>query len=350
MGVNIDSLDTPVTEAEQAWLDSLSEEEKEVPVVEATDDEISNVTDDIAGNVFVDGDGEEAIEEDDTTATEKTAEELAAETATIIDDKPAPAIVNELPEGETLEALGDELVLVNASLEEAKTKIDTLSAALTEKMTKLEELAEALDDGVIGDGKYNLEKVKLESEIAKLNTAIDKATDAKADSEVKAADLNKKVEVAENHQAKQVEALQKAWIDDTASFLTLPENAIFAKDPEAEKAIADMVGVIHRRAVAKGVTLSNADVLNQARAAARVIYPDIPEPTAKSAVTKKDVPIKPKHKPEPPVTLGGVNKAVDNDTSGQDPLERIDRAPREARNKAYRDMNPKERASYLGLN
>jgi chromosome segregation ATPase len=348
MGVQIESLDIPPSPEEQAWLDSLNEEEKEVPVTEATDDEVSNIADDIAGNVFVDG--EEVIEEDDTTATiaEKTAEELAAETATKIDDE-VVKVVDPLPEGETLETLGDELVLVNASLEESSGKIDTLSDSLTEKLTKLEELAEALDDGVIGDGKYNLERVKLESEIAKLNTAIDKETAAKAEVETKAADLNKKVELAEQAQEQQVAKLQQEWVDDTAKFLTLPENAIFAKDPEAEKAIADMVGVIHRRAVSKGITLSNADVLSQARAAARVIYPDIPEPTIKPPVTKADVSVKPKHKPAPPVTLGGADKAVDNDTSGVDPLERIDRAPREARQKAYRDMSQKEKDIYLGL-
>lgn len=346
MGVQIESLDIPPSPEEQAWLDSLNEEEKEVPVAEAADDEVSNIADDIAGNVFVDG--EEVIEEDDTTATitEKTAKELSAETETKIDD--AAATVEELPEGKTIEALADELVLVNAALEEANDKIDTLSDALTEKMTKLEELAEALDDGLIGEGKYNLEKVKLETEINKLNTAIDKETSAKADVETKAADLNKKVELAEQAQEQQVAKLQQEWVDDTAKFLTLPENAIFAKDPEAEKAIADMVVVIHRRAVSKGITLSNADVLSQARAAARVIYPDIPEPTTKPPVTKAGVSVKPK-KPAPPVTLGGADKAVDNDTSQVDPIERIDRAPREARHKAYRDMSRKEKDVYLGL-
>jgi chromosome segregation ATPase len=347
MGVQIESLDTPPSAEEQAWLDSLNEEEKEVTVVEATDDEVSNVADDIAGNVFVDG--EEVIEEDDTTATikEKTAEELAAETATKIDDA-ASATVEELPECETIEALADELVLVNAELKESSDKIDELSDKLTEKLTKLEELAEALDDGIIGDGKYNLERVKLEAEIAKLNTVIDKETAAKSEIETKAADLNKKVELAEQAQEQQVAKLQQEWVDDTAAFLTLPENAIFAKDPEAEKAIADMVGVIHRRAVAKGITLSNADVLSQARAAARVIYPSIPEPTTKAHITKEGVSVKPK-KPAPPVTLGGADKAVDNDTSQVDPIERIDRAPREARHKAYRNMTRKEKDVYLGL-
>ena len=342
MGVQIESLDIPPSAEEQAWLDSLNEEEKEVPVVEATDDEVSNVADDIAGNVFVDGEGEEATEEDDTADTEATA------TATKIDDA-AAATVDELPEGETLEVLGDELVLVNAVLEEASDKIDELSDTLTEKLTKLEELAEALDDGIIGDGKYNLERVKLEAEIAKLNAVIDKETAAKSEVETKVADLNKKVEVAEKAQEQQVAALQQAWVDDTASFLTLPENAIFAQDPEAEKAIADMVSVIHNRAIAKGIVLSNADVLSQARAAARVIYPSIPESITKPPVTKEGVSVKPKNKPAPPVTLGGVDKAVDNDTSQVDPIERIDRAPREARQKAYRDMSKKERDTYLGL-
>lgn len=342
MGVQIESLDIPPSPEEQAWLDSLNEEEKEVPVAEATDDEVSNIADDIAGNVFVDGEGEEATEEEDDTADTE-----ATDTATKIDDA-AATTVEELPEGETIEALADELILVNAVLEEASDKIDELSDALTEKLTKLEELAEALDDGLIGDGKYNLEKVKLETEINKLNTAIDKETAAKSEVETKAADLNKKVELAEQAQEQQVAKLQQEWVDDTAKFLTLPENAIFAKDPEAEKAIADMVGVIHRRAVSKGITLSNADVLSQARAAARVIYPDIPEPTTKPPVTKAGVSVKPK-KPAPPVTLGGADKAVDNDTSQVDPIERIDRAPREARHKAYRDMSRKEKDVYLGL-
>lgn len=348
MGVNIESLDTPPTPEEQAWLDSLSEEEKEVPVIEASDDEVSTTAEDIAGNVFLElGDEENAEEHDDDTDPIKAEEEAAAAEAKpddkLLDD------ANKLPEGESLEALNDELTLINAAIEDAAAKVDEVSDDLTAKMKALEELAEALDDGLIGDGKYNLEKVKLETEIAKLNTAVDKAASVKAENEAKAAEINKKVEVAQQHQEQEVAKLQQVWVDDTIAFMSLPENAIFAQDPEAEKAIADMVGVIHKRAVAKGITLSNNEVLAQARAAAKVIYPDIPDSTNKPVVKKEGVQVKPKHKPEPPITLGGVEKAVDNDTSGKDPLERIDRAPRDTRNKAYRNMTKQERDIYLGL-
>lgn len=344
MGVNIESLDTPPTPEEQAWLDSLSEEEKEIPVIEASDDEVSTVAEDIAGNVFLEAEDEHIEGEDDETATEKTEEQLAAEAAKTVED--APGDDSKL---QNLEALSDELILVNAALEDAAAKVDEASDDLTAKMTALEELAEALDDGLIGDGKYNLEKVKLEAEIAKLTAAVDKAAAIKAENEVKAADLSKQVEAAEQQQEQVIAKLQKEWVDDTANFLALPENAIFAKDPEAEKTIAEMVGVIHKRAVAKGITLSNNEVLAQARAAAKVLYPAIPDSSNKPIVKKEGVQVKPKHKPEPPITLGGVEKAVDNDTSGKDPLERIDRAPRDTRNKAYRNMSKQERDAYLGL-
>jgi len=344
MGVNIESLDTPPTPEEQAWLDSLSEEEKEIPVIEASDDEVSTVAEDIAGNVFLEAEDEHVEAEDDEAATEKTEEQLAAEAAKTVED--APGDDSKL---QNLEALSDELILVNAALEDAAAKVDEASDDLTAKMTALEELAEALDDGLIGDGKYNLEKVKLEAEIAKLTATVDKAAAIKAENEAKAADLSKQVEAAEQQQEQVIAKLQKEWVDDTATFLALPENAIFAQDPEAEKAIADMVGVIHKRAVAKGITLSNNEVLAQARAAAKVIYPAIPDSTNKPVVKKEGVQVKPKHKPEPPITLGGVEKAVDNDTSGKDPLERIDRAPREVRQKAYRDMSPREKEIYLGF-
>lgn len=337
MGVNIESLDTPPTPEEQAWLDSLSEEEKEIPVIEASDDEVSTVAEDIAGNVFLEA-------EDDEADTEKTEEQLAAEAAKTVED--APGDDSKL---QNLEALSDELILVNAALEDAAAKVDEASDDLTAKMTALEELAEALDDGLIGDGKYNLEKVKLEAEIVKLTATVDKAAAIKAENEAKVADLSKQVEAAEQQQEQVIAKLQKEWVDDTATFLALPENAIFAKDPEAEKTIAEMVGVIHKRAVAKGITLSNNEVLAQARAAAKVLYPAIPDSTNKPIVKKEGVQVKPKHKPEPPITLGGVEKAVDNDTSGKDPLERIDRAPRDTRNKAYRNMSKQERDAYLGL-
>ena len=346
MGVNIESLDTPPTPEEQAWLDSLSEEEKEIPVIEASDDEVSTVAEDIAGNVFLEAEDEHIEGEDDDTATEKTEEQLAAEAEAAKTVEDAPGDDSKL---QNLEALSDELILVNAALEDAAAKVDEASDDLTAKMTKLEELAEALDDGLIGDGKYNLEKVKLEAEIAKLTAAVDKAAAIKAENEVKAADLSKQVEAAEQQQEQVIAKLQKEWVDDTANFLALPENAIFAKDPEAEKTIAEMVGVIHKRAVAKGITLSNNEVLAQARAAAKVLYPAIPDSSNKPIVKKEGVQVKPKHKPEPPITLGGVEKAVDNDTSGKDPLERIDRAPRDTRNKAYRNMSKQERDAYLGL-
>jgi len=344
MGVNIESLDTPPTPEEQAWLDSLSEEEKEIPVIEASDDEVSTVAEDIAGNVFLEGEDEHIEGEDDEADDEKTEEQLAAEAAKTVED--APGDDSKL---QNLEALSDELILVNAALEDAAAKVDEASDDLTAKMTALEELAEALDDGLIGDGKYNLEKVKLEAEIVKLTATVDKAAAIKAENEAKVADLSKQVEAAEQQQEQVIAKLQKEWVDDTANFLALPENAIFAKDPEAEKTIAEMVGVIHKRAVAKGITLSNNEVLAQARAAAKVLYPAIPDSSNKPIVKKEGVQVKPKHKPEPPITLGGVEKAVDNDTSGKDPLERIDRAPRDTRNKAYRNMSKQERDAYLGL-
>lgn len=348
MGVNIESLDTPPTPEEQAWLDSLSEEEKEIPVIEASDDEVSTVAEDIAGNVFLEAEDEHVEGEDDESDDEKTEEQLAAEAAKTVEDA-LKVEDDKLTEAETLEALSDELILVNAALEDAAAKVDEASDDLTAKMTALEELAEALDDGLIGDGKYNLEKVKLEAEIAKLTATVDKAAAIKAENEAKAADLSKQVEAAEQQQEQVIAKLQKEWVDDTANFLALPENAIFAKDPEAEKTIAEMVGVIHKRAVAKGITLSNNEVLAQARAAAKVLYPAIPDSSNKPIVKKEGVQVKPKHKPEPPITLGGVEKAVDNDTSGKDPLERIDRAPRDTRNKAYRNMSKQERDAYLGL-
>ena len=346
MGVNIESLDTPPTPEEQAWLDSLSEEEKEIPVIEASDDEVSTVAEDIAGNVFLEAEDEHIEGEDDEAATKKTEEQLAAEAEAAKTNEDAPGDDSKL---QNLEALSDELILVNAALEDAAAKVDEASDDLTAKMTALGELAEALDDGLIGDGKYNLEKVKLEAEIAKLTAAVDKAAAIKAENEAKAADLSKQVEAAEQQQEQVIAKLQKEWVDDTANFLALPENAIFAKDPEAEKTIAEMVGVIHKRAVAKGITLSNNEVLAQARAAAKVLYPAIPDSSNKPIVKKEGVQVKPKHKPEPPITLGGVEKAVDNDTSGKDPLERIDRAPRDTRNKAYRNMSKQERDAYLGL-
>jgi len=262
------------------------------------------------------------------------AEELARKTA----EDAAKAATTEAQSAAEAEAaeqkLYADLLAINDKQEELKEAAQAAAKELEAKEKELAELAKTFDAGDLGQAEFDIQKTKVNEAINELKAQSKQLKDSQdengrllAETAVKVDEVSKaateRKKASDDEEAKG----QQQWNADCNEFLSKKENEVFAKDTDLLDELAGFVTTISQRAINKGITLSNADVLAQARKAVAALHDDIPaEEKPKTTPAKKE-------QPTIPPTLGRFSAAATPNVNVDDPFsafEKLSPAERDA--------------------
>lgn len=136
--------------------------------------------------------------------------------------------------------------------QEAKGNIDDV-------LNKIDELAEQFDSGIIGQGKYDAQRIRLQQELNQYQDSLKSIEQSELT-------LNTKAKESQN-------SLQEQWHKDFNSFASLPENKAIVSNIH----IAEYFDETFNRLASSGMFngISNIQALEQAKALTALKYPEI---------------------------------------------------------------------------
>lgn len=178
-------------------------------------------------------------------------------------------------------------------LEELEQEKQSAQGEVDDTVDKLEKLAEQFDEGEISQGKYDVEKLKLERELRRNEKAFDKAEQAH---EELSSEATTKVE-------EYYDTRRTVWRNDLIGFLEDPANELIASNEHVAKQFDTLLTSMGQSGVFEG--LNNQQVLQSVRNQLSFHVPELsktiyaPQTKAKTA-TK---PAKPTQKPNIPASL-----------------------------------------------
>lgn len=272
-----------------------------------------------SGETAVDmGDEPHPVDEaDDGKGKEEAGDDTTAKAEAVQEDEAAETLAHDTEAAE--QKLYADLLELNDKQEALKDDFKAAEATLKAAEKALVDLAIKMDDGELGQAEYEVQKAGLGEAVTEAKAKVKQLKDAqhenqrlledaadKVDTVAKAADERK--QAAEEAEAQG----QQQWIADCQSFLDKPENTIFKDNLERQEDLSECVRTVIQRITHKGQTLSNAEILTQARKMAAALYDDIPAVKEEKATAKKPAPV------ELPVTLGRFNAAGAGTVSNND--------------------------------
>lgn len=203
--------------------------------------------------------------------------------------KPAPAVDPELEVEIEPEPAPD----FDAQLEELEQQKQAAQGEVDDTLDKLQQLAEQFDDGEVSQGKYDIEKLKLERELRRSEKTLDKAEQAH----------DSLSEVATTKVEQYHETRRNAWQNDLIGFLEDPANEVIANNQHIAKQFDTLLQSMAQSGVFEG--LNNQQVLQSVRNQLSFRVPELGKttyaPQAKATTTTK--PAKPTQKPNIPASL-----------------------------------------------
>ncbi|WP_151721057.1 hypothetical protein [Acinetobacter ursingii] len=232
-----------------------------------------------------------------------------------------PTLENNIPE---VEDYTEQLTELTQQKEDAQGKIDDV-------LEQLEKLGEDFDNGEIGQGKYEAQKLRLQRDLNQYETQL---------TQIEQQHTNLANTSAEQNLSRQ-EALNQAWARDAKSFIDQPENELLKNNPNMAHAFDQTLTALGQAGQLEG--LSNTQVLQTVRAALAIRHPELnTKPTGQQQEQKK----KPTHDGfVPPVSLANVPST---DGLDDNPFAHIDKLSGIEYETAISKMTPAQRAAYYG--
>ena len=207
------------------------------------------------------------------------------------DDKPAEE--KQPPEVEPVPVV-EEIVPIEPApdyteqLEEAKSIIEDVQGKIDDAFTQLTELSEKYDNGEIGQGKYDIERLRLEREIRKSERLLEEA-------ETEHKNLKKE---AETRLSEYQEQRQSQWQQDIKAFAAHPANTLIVNNPHIAEQFDQILKTMGQSGVFEG--LSNEQILISVRNQLSFRVPELNKTpyvktTTAQAPQTQDKPKKPTH-------------------------------------------------------
>lgn len=180
----------------------------------------------------------------------------------------------------------------DAQLEELEQQKQAAQGEVDDTLDKLQQLAEQFDDGEVSQGKYDIEKLKLERELRRSEKTLDKAEQAHESlSEVATEKLD------EYHTSRRV-----TWRNDLVGFLEDPANEVIANNQHIAEQFDTLLQSMGQSGVFEG--LNNQQILQSVRNQLSFRVPELSKttyaPQTKATTTK---PAKPTQKANIPTSL-----------------------------------------------
>lgn len=180
----------------------------------------------------------------------------------------------------------------DAQLEELEQQKQAAQGEVDDTLDKLQQLAEQFDDGEVSQGKYDIEKLKLERELRRSEKTLDKAEQAHESlSEVATEKLD------EYHTSRRT-----TWRNDLVGFLEDPANEVIANNQHIAEQFDTLLQSMGQSGVFEG--LNNQQILQSVRNQLSFRVPELGKttyaPQAKATTTK---PAKPTQKANIPASL-----------------------------------------------
>lgn len=178
-------------------------------------------------------------------------------------------------------------------IEESTQRLQAAQGEIDDTLQKLTELAEQYDDGEIAQGKYDVERLKLERELRRHETAFDSL-------EQQHAQLS---EEANTKVGEYQDTRRTAWRNDLIGFLEDPANEVIANNQHIAEQFDSLLNSMGQSGVFEG--LNNAQILQSVRNQLSFRVPELSKATyaPKAAAKAKPVPPKPTQKPNIPASL-----------------------------------------------
>ena len=178
-------------------------------------------------------------------------------------------------------------------LEELEQEKQSAQGGVDDTVDKLEKLAEQFDEGEISQGKYDVEKLKLERELRRNEKAFDKAEQAH---EALSEEATTKVE-------KYHDTRRTVWRNDLIGFLEDPANELIASNEHVAQQFDTLLSSMGQSGVFNG--LNNQQILQSVRNQLSFHVPELSKttytPQTKASTATK--PPKPTQKANIPASL-----------------------------------------------
>lgn len=201
--------------------------------------------------------------------------------------KPAPAVDPE-PEVEIEPEPAPDF---DAQLEELEQQKQAAQGEVDDTLDKLQQLAEQFDDGEVSQGKYDIEKLKLERELRRSEKTLDKAEQAHDSlSEVATEKLD------EYHTSRRT-----TWRNDLVGFLEDPANEVIANNQHIAEQFDTLLQSMGQSGVFEG--LNNQQILQSVRNQLSFRVPELGKTAYTPAAKAATKPAKPTQKPNIPASL-----------------------------------------------
>lgn len=272
---------TEEEKAEIARLDALNEES----------DELTNTPDDEAK---LDGDIDPEIEVGDDIVNDLLKPEIDPLVPVDETTKADPAAAPEKAIEQEQEVEPEPAPDYDEQLQELEQQKQAAQGEIDDTLDKLQQLAEQFDEGEISQGKYDVEKLKLERDLRRTEKAFDKAEQAHESlSEVATEKLD------EYHTSRRT-----TWRNDLVGFLEDPANEVIANNQHIAEQFDTLLQSMGQSGVFEG--LNNQQILQSVRNQLSFRVPELGKtaytPAAK-ATPAADKPAKPTQTANIPASL-----------------------------------------------
>lgn len=272
---------TEEEKAEIARLDALNEES----------DELTNTPDDEAK---LDGDIDPELEVGDDIVNDLLKPEIDPLGPVEETTKAAPAAAPEKAIEQEQEVEPEPAPDYDEQLQELEQQKQAAQGEIDDTLDKLQQLAEQFDEGEISQGKYDVEKLKLERDLRRTEKAFDKAEQAH---ESLSAEATTKVNEYQDIR-------RNVWKTDLLSFLEDPANELIANNQHVAEQFDILLNSMAQSGVFNG--LNNQQVLQSVRNQLSFRVPELGKtaytPAAK-ATTQTPKPAKPTQTANIPASL-----------------------------------------------
>lgn len=179
----------------------------------------------------------------------------------------------------------------DAQLEELEQQKQAAQGEVDDTLDKLQQLAEQFDDGEVSQGKYDIEKLKLERELRRNEKTLDKAEQAHESlSEV----ATEKLDEYHNTRA-------NVWRNDLMRFLGDPANEVIANNHHIALDFDETLEKLGKSGVLNG--LNNQQILQSVRNQLAFTVPELRTTQYTPAAKAATKPAKPTQKANIPASL-----------------------------------------------
>lgn len=207
-------------------------------------------------------------------------------------------------------------------------KYEAASGRADELINELEELAGQLDDGDIGQGAYDVAKLRIDRELRSIDSQITAL----------ASERNAVNDKVESSQAQQQAENAARWQNEVTGFLAQPENQIFNTDADAATQFDATLASMDAAGLFEGLTMPQVLASVRQQLAIRI---DLPAASKAAPVATN----KPRATPKIPPSTNMIPATEANDDSAGE-FAYIHKLSGAAYEKALSEMSPEQQARF----